>query len=62
MLVLFARASQVHWVGGLVLGVGSMVGAFVSSHLAVKEGATNWIRWVLVVAALGAATRMILVS
>ncbi len=62
VLLLFARAAQVHWVGGLVLGVGSMVGAWVSSHLAVKEGATKWIRWVLVVAALGAATRMVLVS
>ncbi len=62
VLLLFARASQVDWAAGLILGLGSMGGAFTASHLAVKEGAANWIRWVLVVAALGAATRMVLVE
>lgn len=60
VLLLFARASQVDWLAGLVLGLGSMGGAFTASHLAVKEGAARWIRWVLVVAALGAAVRMLL--
>jgi hypothetical protein len=62
VLLLFAGASQVDWTAGLVLGAGSMAGAFASSRLAVKEGATTWIRWVLVVAALGAATRMLLTA
>ena len=62
VLVLFARAAQVDWTAGIVLGVGSMAGAFTASRLAVKEGATTWIRWVLVVAAVGAAIRMLLAA
>ncbi len=62
VLILFASASQVDWAAGLVLGAGSMAGAFTASHLALKEGAATWIRWVLVVAALGAAARMVLVT
>jgi uncharacterized membrane protein YfcA len=61
-LLLFARASQVDWTAGAVLGLGSMIGAFVASRLAVKPGAARWIRWVVVAAAVAAATRMLLVS
>jgi uncharacterized membrane protein YfcA len=61
-LLLFARASQVDWTAGAVLGLGSMLGAFVASRLAVKPGAASWIRWVVVAAALAAAARMLLVS
>jgi len=57
-LLLFARASQVDLGVGLVLGVGNMGGALIASRLAIKKGA-GWIRWVLVVAAVAAATRML---
>lgn len=62
VLLLFARAAQVDWYAGLVLGVGSMVGALAASLLAVREGAARWIRWVVVLAALGAATQMLVTA
>ena len=58
-LLLFISADQVHWVAGGLVGIGSMVGAFLASTLAVKKGA-GWIRWVLVAAAIAAALRMVL--
>lgn len=61
-LVLFALAGQVDWAAGGVLGAGSMVGALVASRLALREGASTWIRWVVVAAALGAAIQMIFFS
>jgi uncharacterized membrane protein YfcA len=61
-LALFALAGQVDWAAGSVLGAGSMVGALVASHLALREGAAAWIRWVVVAAALGAAIQMLFFS
>ncbi len=58
-LLLFWRAGQVAWLPGLVLAAGNVTGALIASWLAVKKGA-RWIRWVLVLAALGAAARMLL--
>ena len=58
-LLLFVGADQVDWGAGLLVGAGSMIGAFLASTLAVKKGA-GWIRWVLVVAAVAAALRMLL--
>jgi uncharacterized membrane protein YfcA len=58
-LLLFISADQVHWGAGLLVGAGSMIGAWAASALAVKKGA-GWIRWVLVVAAAAAAIRMLL--
>jgi uncharacterized membrane protein YfcA len=57
-LLLFATADQVDWAAGLAVGVGSMIGAFTASHLAITKGAA-WIRWVLVAAAVAAAVRML---
>jgi uncharacterized protein len=57
-LLLFAQASQVDLGAGAILGVGNMAGAFVASKLAIKKGA-GWIRWVLMVAAVAAAARMV---
>jgi hypothetical protein len=57
-LPLFINADQVDWAAGGLVGGGSMVGAFLASTLAVKKGAA-WIRWVLVVAAVAAAIRML---
>ena len=55
---LFVSADQVDWAAGGLVGVGSMIGAFLASTLAVKKGA-DWIRWVLVAAAVAAAVRML---
>ena len=60
VLILFASADQVDLGVGLVLGLGNMTGALIASNLAIKKGA-GWIRWVLVVAAIAAALRMLLV-
>ncbi|HHC07405.1 MAG TPA: sulfite exporter TauE/SafE family protein [Actinobacteria bacterium] len=57
-LFLFARADQVELAAGVILGVGNSTGALAASHLALRRGAA-WIRWVLVVVAVGAAVRML---
>lgn len=59
-LVLFAWAAKVDLRVGLVLACGNVTGALLATTLAVKKGG-GWIRWVLVVAAVGAALRMLLV-
>ncbi len=56
-LAVFIFAGQVDFVLGLVLAAGNSIGAYVAARLAVRKGAT-WVRWVLIVAALGAAIRM----
>ena len=59
-LALFAYSGNVDWLAGLVLGAGNATGAFVAASLALKKGAAGWIRWVVVVAAVAAAARMLL--
>lgn len=58
-LIFFASASQIDIQVGLVLSVGQMTGAWIGARLAILKGAA-WIRWVLVVAAIVAALRMLL--
>jgi uncharacterized membrane protein YfcA len=58
-LLLFASASQVDLQVGLVLSIGQVTGAWIAARLAVLKGAA-WVRWVLVVAAIVAALRMLL--
>jgi len=58
-LFLFARAGQVDLRVGLVLSIGQMTGAWVAARLAVRKGA-SWVRWILIVAAVIAAARMLL--
>lgn len=60
-LAFFASASQVDIGVGLVLSAGQMTGAWIAAHLAIERGAV-WVRWVLVVAAIVAALRMLLTS
>lgn len=60
VVILFASADQVDLAVGLVLGLGNMTGAWIASSLAIKKGA-GWIRWVLILAAVAAALRMLLV-
>lgn len=58
-LATFVWAGQVHLLAGLVLSIGTMAGAWVSAHVAVAKGSA-WVRWMLVVAAVVAAGRMLL--
>jgi uncharacterized membrane protein YfcA len=58
-LFFFASASQVDIQVGLVLSIGQVTGAWIAARLAVLKGAA-WVRWVLVVAAIVAALRMLL--
>lgn len=45
-LFVFTGNDQVHWLAGLVLGVGNMLGAWVAARMAVRRGAA-WVRWVV---------------
>ena len=47
-LAIFAGAGKVEWVPGLVLGAGSLLGAFAGARLTVKKG-HHWIRGVVTV-------------
>ena len=47
-LIVFIYNKQVNYFFGLVLGAGSMLGAWIATHYAVKWGA-NFIRWFLLV-------------
>ena len=58
-LGVFLIHGQVVLLYGAVLGIGNATGAFLAARLAIKKGA-GWIRWVLLVAALGAAAKMLL--
>lgn len=58
-LLLFILAGDVDFGLGLVLAAGNSSGAYLAARLAVRKGAA-WVRWILVVAALVAAARMLL--
>jgi uncharacterized membrane protein YfcA len=60
-LLLFASAAQVDLAVGVVLSVGQVTGAWIAAHLALKRGA-EFVRWILVAAALVAAGRMLLAA
>jgi hypothetical protein len=45
--VVFGLNGQVVWEVGILMGLGTMPGAWVASHMAVKRGAP-FLRWVLV--------------
>ena len=45
-LLIFLINGQVQWEIGLLMGVGSMLGAWAAAHMAVKRGAA-FVRWVL---------------
>ena len=45
-LGLFAAFGKVHWVPGLVLGAGSLLGSFVGAHLTVRKG-HRWVQSVV---------------
>lgn len=57
-LAIFAFYGQVVWLLGIVLGVGSMIGAWIGVHFAVKRGA-GAVRWVIVAAVAASALRLL---
>lgn len=57
-LIIFILAGQVDLLYGAVMGIGNVTGALIATRLAVTRGA-GWIRWVLVLAAVAAAVRML---
>lgn len=46
-LFIFVWNNQVNWAYGLILTIGTFLGAFIASRLAVKKG-VNFVRWVIV--------------
>ncbi len=57
-LIIFAKNGQVDWTTGLILSAGNMSGAWLGTHLGLSKG-SRWIRWVLLVAILLAALRLV---
>jgi len=57
-LAVFIVSKQVNYTLGLVLGAGSMLGAWLATHVAVRHGA-RFIRWILLVAVLGSAVKLL---
>jgi hypothetical protein len=57
-LAVFATHDQVAWIPGVLLGVGSMAGAWIGARSAVKHG-PGWIRWIMVAIGAVAAARLL---
>jgi uncharacterized protein len=57
-LAVFLRSGQLLFAEGLVLACGNMGGAWIAARLAVKRGG-SWIRWVIVLSALGAIAKLL---
>jgi uncharacterized membrane protein YfcA len=57
-LFVFIINKQVDYYLGLVLGVGSMFGAWLATHVAVKQGA-KFVRWFLLVTVFAFAVKML---
>jgi uncharacterized membrane protein YfcA len=57
-LAIFAWNGMVVWSAGLLLGAGTMIGAWIGVHSAVRHGA-GFIRWVVVASAGAAALRLL---
>lgn len=56
-LVIFILNDQVNWKYGLIMAIGSIIGAFIASRLAVKKG-VNFIRYVIIVIILLTASHL----
>ncbi len=50
-LLIFILDDQINWKYGLILTIGTFIGAFVASRLAVSKG-VNFVRWVIVIVIL----------
>jgi len=50
-LIIFILDKQINWKYGLILTIGTFIGAFIASRLAVSKG-VNFVRWVIVIVIL----------
>lgn len=57
-LTIFAWNGMVVWSAGLLLGAGTMIGAWIGVHSAIRHGA-GFVRWVVVASAVAAALRLV---
>jgi len=57
-LVVFIINKQVDYFLGIILGIGSMLGAWLATHIAVKQG-TGFIQWILLVTVLAFAVKLL---
>lgn len=60
-LAIFWNEGQVQWIPGLVLGAGTMAGAWIGTHMQIDRGEI-WVRRFLVVCLLAVAAKLILDS
>lgn len=58
-LIIFGLHGNLRWSYGLVLACGNMTGAWIAAQTAIKRGA-GWVRIVIVIAALAAITKLLL--
>jgi len=58
-LVIFAWNGQVNWGIGFMLGLGSMIGAWLGTHVAIKKG-HHFIKHVVTVAVIGFAIKLLI--
>jgi len=56
-LIIFFINQQISWKYGVILGVGSMIGALIASRMAVKKG-VNFVKWVIVIVVLVTSAKM----
>lgn len=56
-LIIFIMNDQVNWAYGLTLTIGTFIGAFIASRMAVKRG-VNFVKWVIVVVILFTASHL----
>ena len=57
-LIVFQANAQVLWGPGLVMGIGSMIGAWLGTHFAVRKG-TAWVRWFVIVVVLVSTAQLL---
>lgn len=55
---IFALADQINWPVGLVMAIGNSTGAYLGTRLAIEKGA-RLIRWLLAIASVAVALRML---
>ena len=57
-IIVFLLNNQIRWDFGLVLGAGSIIGALIASHMAVKKGVV-FVKWVIVVVVVLTSIQML---
>jgi hypothetical protein len=57
-IVVFIYNNQINYQIGLILGLGSMLGAWIATRVAVKKG-SKFIRWVLLITVFGFAVKLL---